>query len=417
MRTAELYPACPAAQEPTDEDRWMTVPPTLPFTGLEPVEVFAVEDSAAQLVWRELPRGDVGVVVRGHDRVVGEGGRPGAGEITGLTAGATNVVDVTIDSRVIATREIRTTPSLAGPGLTRIATISDLHLGEEGFGLFKEMREAGHHDRAYPLRCAKAAIAEATEWGAELLVIKGDITDLGQPGHWEQFDELLDAATIPIVAIPGNHDTFRKPGSLDAAEELRRRGLFPDEIQTIDLPGVRVVAVDTTTPRHSWGRIEHLSESLCTAVDTQDPVLLLLHHHLETHHYPRFWPLGTPKRQAGHVLDALVDANPDLLISSGHTHRNRSRTHRSAVITEVGATKDHPGVWAGYIAHDGGIRQVVRRVADPTCIAWNDRTHAAVGGIWGRWSPGRLDQRSFVHPWGRNTESAAARPLAATMEA
>ncbi|MEZ5243582.1 MAG: metallophosphoesterase [Acidimicrobiales bacterium] len=394
----------------------MRVPPTLPFTGLAPVEVFAVEDSVAQLVWRDVPPGDVGVVVRGHCQTLGEGGRPGAGEITGLTTGAANVVDITLDRRVIATREIHTTPPIPGPDLTRIATISDLHLGEEGFGLVKDIRETGNHAHTYPLRCALAAIAEATEWGAELLVIKGDITDLGQPDHWEQFDELLDAATIPVVAIPGNHDTFQKPGSLDAAHELRRRGLFPDDIQTIDLPGVRIVAADTTTPRHTWGRIEHLSESLCRAVDTDDPVLLLLHHHLETHHYPRFWPLGTPKRQAGHVLDALVDTNPDLLISSGHTHRNRSRIHRSAVITEVGATKDHPGVWAGYVVHDGGIRQVVRRVAEPSCIEWNDRTHAAVGGVWGMWSPGRLDDRSFAHTWSRTGVSAAARPVAATLE-
>ena len=390
--------------------------PTLPFTGLAPIEVFAVEDCVAQLTWRGLPAGEIGVVVDDREHILGAAGRPGAAEIAGLAPGATNQVDVLLDRRVIGRHEIRTTPELPGEGLTRIATISDLHLGEDGFGLVKEMRETDRHDRAYPLRCAQAAIAEATAWGAELLVIKGDITELGQPGHWEQFDELLETTTIPVVAIPGNHDTFQKPGSLDAAEELRRRGLFPDAIQTIDLPGVRVVAADTTTPRHTWGRIEHLSESLCGAVDTDRPALLLLHHHLETHHYPRIWPLGTPKRQADRVLDALVDANPDLLISSGHTHRNRSRTHRSAVVTEVSATKDHPGVWAGYIAHEVGIRQVVRRVADPTCIEWNDRTHAAVGGIWGKWSPGRLGDRSFAHGWPRRGLSSTARPLATTLE-
>lgn len=390
--------------------------PTLPFTGLAPIEVFAVEDRVAQLTWRGLPTGDLGVVVDDREHPLGDAGRPGAGEIGGLTPAATHDVDVVLDGRVIGRHQIRTTPELPGSGLTRIATISDLHLGETGFGLLREMRETGHHDRAYPLRCAQAAIAEATAWGAELLVIKGDITEMGQPDHWDQFDELLATTTIPVVAIPGNHDTFQRPGSLDAAEELRRRGLFPDAIQTIDLPGVRVVAADTTTPRHTWGRIEHLSESLCDAVDTEEPVLLLLHHHLETHHYPRIWPLGTPKRQAGRVLDALVDANPDLLISSGHTHRNRSRTHQSAVITEVGATKDHPGVWAGYVAHGSGIRQVVRRVADATCMEWNDRTHAAVGGIWGKWSPGRLDDRSFAHAWPRRGVSSTARPLATTLE-
>jgi Icc-related predicted phosphoesterase len=383
------------------------VAPTLPFTGLDPIEVFAVEDTTAQLVWRAIPHGELGVVVDGHEQPLGEGGRPGAGEITGLGEGSAVTLDVTLDGRPLARRTVSTTPALDGPPLARIATISDLHLGERGFGLVKEMRELRKYDRAYPLRCAQAAAAEAAAWGADVLVIKGDITELGQPEHWEQFDELLASITIPVIAIPGNHDTFLKPGSLDAGEELRRRGLFPDAIHTVDLPGIRVVAADTTTPRHTWGRIDHISDALCRAVEGELPALLLLHHHLETHHYPRIWPLGTPKRQASSALQALVEANQDLLISSGHTHRNRSRTHDTAVITEVGATKDHPGVWAGYVAHATGIRQVVRRVAEPSCIEWNDRTHAAVGGIWGRWSPGRIGDRSFTHTWSRVANSGA----------
>lgn len=381
--------------------------PILPFTSLEALEVFAVEDSVAQLAWRNLPAGVVGVNVDGRYQRVGEGGRPGAADVTGLEADAPNTIDVTLAGRKVAQREIRTTPSLPGEGLARIATISDLHLGEEGFGLLKEMKESERHDQAYPLRCAQAAVAEATEWGAELLVIKGDITESGQPEHWAQLDELLGAVTIPVMAIPGNHDTFQKPGSLDATEALRSRGLFPESIQLTDLPGIRIVAADTTTPRHTWGRIRHISDQLCAAVESDLPVLLLLHHHLETHPYPRIWPLGTPKRQASAALDALIEANPDILISSGHTHRNRSRRHETAVITEVGATKDHPGVWAGYVAHETGIRQVVRRVAEPTCIEWNDRTHAAVGGVWGKWSPGRIDDRSFIHTWSRQRSRQA----------
>lgn len=391
--------------------------PTLPFTALDAVEVFAVEDRVAQLVWRGLPDGIVGARIDDRELVLGEGGRPGAGEITGLEPDTDHTIDITLDDRVVARRRFRTTAALAGPALTRIATISDLHLGEEGFGLLKDIREPGRPDRGYPLRCAQAAAAEATAWGADLLVIKGDITDYGQPAHWEQFDELLATIDIPVIAIPGNHDTFQKPGSLDATEQLQKRGLFDDEIQALDLPGVRVIAADTTTPRHTWGRIRHIAEPLCATVDTDDPVLLLLHHHLETHPYPRIWPLGTPKRQAATALDALAATNPDLFLSSGHTHRNRSRTHGPVRLTEVGATKDHPGVWAGYVAHETGIRQVVRRVAEPSCLAWNDRTHAAVGGIWGRWSPGRIESRSFTHPWSRAGSSRAGSSRAVSSRA
>ncbi|MEQ8840901.1 MAG: metallophosphoesterase [Acidimicrobiales bacterium] len=387
--------------------------PTFPFTRLEPVEVFAVEDCVAQLTWRDLPSGEVAVVVDGTTQALGSSGRRGAADISGLRPATTHSIAVQVDGRTVAEFAVPTTESLGGPARTKIATISDLHLGETGFGLLKEMTEPDHRERDYPLRCAQAAVAEATAWGADLLVIKGDITDYGMPEHWELFDELLDTIRIPVVAIPGNHDTFAKPGSLDAHEQLRQRALCPTDVQTVDIPGIRVIAADTTTPGHSWGRIHHLENRLIEAVDTHGPALVFFHHHLEPHRTPRIWPIGTPRRQAAPLLARLLEANPDLVISSGHTHRNRARTHGSATITEVGATKDFPGVWAGYVVHDNGIRQVVRRVAEPSCIEWNDRTHAAVGGVWGRWSPGRMADRSFVRNW-RRAAAPAAQPSEAS---
>lgn len=379
-----------------------TVAPTFPFTGLAPAEIFAVEDDRAQLVWRDLPNGAVGVRIGDREEVVGDG-PTGAAELVGLPPDTATPIDVLVDGRPVASVTAVTTPALAGPELVRVATISDLHLGEHGFGLVKEMREPDDGRAPYPLRCATAAVAEAEAWGADLLVVKGDITHSGRPDQWEAFDALLATTSIPVIAIPGNHDTFAKPGSSDAAAELRRRDLFPSAVHSLDRAGVRFVAADTTTPRHTWGRIRHLHDDLVEAVDVPGPALLFVHHHLETHAYPRLWPLGTPRRHAGAVLDALVEANPDLLLSSGHTHRNRMRTHGPATVTEVGSTKDHPGVWAGYVVHRSGIRQVVRRVAAPDCIEWTERTRAVVGGIWGRWSPGRLPDRSFLRRWTTDT--------------
>lgn len=379
--------------------------PTFPFTALDTVEVFAVEDTTAQIIWRDLPAGIVGAVVDGREQVLGEGGPVGAGEIVGLRPATSHTVDLTLDGRVIGRRTIHTEPSLDGEELVRIATISDLHLGETGFGLVREMREHPPPGDAYPLRCSRAAARAAAAWGADLLVIKGDITDLGMPEHWELFDELLASVPIPVMAVPGNHDTVAKRGSLDAATELRRRGLFPAEVHHRDLDGVRVVGVDTTSPGRTWGRIGRRLDAIADALDQPLPAVVFMHHHFETHHYPRIWPLGTPLREARGALRVMTEANPDLLVSSGHTHRNRVRRHDTALVTEVGSTKDHPGVWAGYVVHAGGVRQVVRRVAEPDCLAWTDRTHAAVGGIWGRWSPGRIADRCITHSWSRPAPS------------
>ncbi len=387
--------------------------PTLPFTGLSPVDVFAVEDTVAQFTWRGLPDGPLRLAVhhtRGTQMIeLGEAGTPGAADVDGFAAGTATNVDVDVGGRPITRCVVTTLPALDGPPTTKIATISDLHLGEKGFGLIRRLREPKSIE-PYALRCAKAAVREAQAWGAELLVIKGDITELGMPAEWELFDELLANIHIPILAVPGNHDTFAKPDSLDATEELQRRGLFPEPVHTTEVSGATIVMADSTVPGHGFGRLGRWTTQLTDAVDCNQPVLLFTHHHLETRTYPHFWPLGVQKFDATDLLRLLFQTNPDLVISSGHTHRNRARRHETGLITEVSATKDYPGVWAGYTIHASGVRQAVRRVAEPTCLQWNDRTHAVVGGIWGRWSPGRIDDRSRCHEWTRSY------PLEATMD-
>ncbi len=386
---------------------------TLPFTAPPTVEVFAVEDTVAQIIWRRLPDGELSVLAHHRSGPVehrlGQASEPGAVDIDGFEPDSTTDVDVLVDGRLLSTHQVATAPTIDDGPVTKIATISDLHLGEEGFGLVRQLRES-RDVVPYPLRCALAAVREAEAWGAELLVIKGDITELGKAPEWELFDALLSATSIPVAAVPGNHDTIAKRDSLDATEELQHRGLFPEPVHAVDLPNARVVLADSTVRKHSWGRLARHRTELLDAVSVDTPALLFTHHHLEDRAYPWFWPLGVQRFDNGALVADLAAANPDLLISSGHTHRTRVRVESGVAITEVGSTKDGPGVWAGYAIHASGVRQVVRRVAEPSCVSWTDRTHAVVGGIWGRWSPGRLADRSLTHSWpsGRSMPAPAA---------
>jgi len=84
------------------------------------------------------------------------------------------------------------------------------------------------------------------------------------------------------------------------------------------------------------------------------------------------------------------------LLSSGHTHRNRR--HRigpngSVTYTEVSATADYPGCWAGYEVTESAIRQTVRRIASPAATSWTEATRSAIRGVWPRWSQGLLEDR------------------------
>jgi 3',5'-cyclic-AMP phosphodiesterase len=385
--------------------------------------VFGVDVDCVQLTWRHVGAGPVEVRATATDapdapvihRFDTQDG-PGSAQIRGLPAGRQLSVVFDAPSRGRWRRTVRTLVPPPGPELFRFATISDLHLGEERFGFLGRMSEGAGHLEPYTVRAARAAVDEIEEWGAQLLVAKGDLTDSGRLADWDQFAAITARRGFPVLAILGNHDTWepshsmvhpRRPPPTDTdsprlspAEGLARLGLGHDPIAVRDEPGVRIVAVDTTRPDSRSGRIAHLADDVVdTVAASPAPAVVILHHQLMTSPVPTHLPIGIAQNEADPFLDALGRAHPATLVTSGHTHRHRRRHHGPVVVTEVGSTKDYPGTWAGYVVHSGGIRQVVRRVAAPDVLVWTDRSAAAAFGAWGRWSPGRLGDRCFSHRW------------------
>jgi hypothetical protein len=137
------------------------------------------------------------------------------------------------------------------------------------------------------------------------------------------------------------------------------------------------------------------------AAGSSGPAWVALHHPPERHRAPTVYPPGVPFGESRHFLDALAAAKPGAFVTCGHRHRNRRYNYGSVVVTEVGATKDYPGVWAGYKVYEGGLVQVVRRISRPDVISWTEATRRAMNGQWHRWSPGRLDDRCFAVSWER----------------
>ncbi|HSL59272.1 MAG TPA: metallophosphoesterase [Acidimicrobiales bacterium] len=367
-------------------------------------ELFAVEATAVQITWAGLRRGPVRVRVADREVLATSDGFPGAVVVDGLSPDTpfTALVEGPGLGRTGARLTGTTLALPPGPERFRFATVSDVHLGATRFGLSKRMRERGEPAVPHPLRCGRAAIAEARHWGAALLVVKGDLVDQGHPEEWAHADELLGSAGIPVEMVPGNHEV--KPGRTMEIPAVVGGGVVEvvRGVRVLDVPGLRLVLVDSTIDRHGHGRVRHTAdEVVAAAADADGPVLVALHHHPQRFAFPWFWPPGTPGREAARFLRALGAANPDVVVTSGHTHRNRRHRWHGVTITEVCATKDFPGAWAGYVVHDGGITQTVRRIAAPDAIAWTEYTRRAVLGVWGRWSPGRLRDRCFTQPWTR----------------
>jgi len=365
------------------------------------VETFAVEPTAVQLTWRGLPAEDIIVRYRDggeeHEITVGRGDHVGAVDITGLRPATTYRFVASAGERELGVVEATTLPQLDGEAI-RIATISDLHLGETRFGVTRPFSESDDAT-PYPLRCALSAVREAQAWGAEVIVIKGDITEHSRPHEWAMFDDVLAEISVPVLAIPGNHDVEIRPESVDGRAELAKRGLLPGPVQVHDLSHARLVLVDTTVRGRSFGHIGAHRDELLTTVTTDHPAMIFTHHHLQPLRVPSIWPLGISPSDHSPLLDELTAANPRIFSTCGHTHRSRAYHIGRIPASEVSSTKDFPGVWAGYILHEDGFHQTVRRVAAPSCLRWTDQTAGVLGGIWGRWSPGPIDQRSFTHRW------------------
>ena len=337
--------------------------------------VFAVEDTAVELDWPSLRRGEHTVEVGPTTTtVVGDGG-PQACWIDGLPPDTT--LDVVVDGRRATTARTMATPP--GRALTRIATVGDLHIGDGWtFGLWPTVSHAGGVDDPIVVKCTRAALAEIAAWGADLLIVKGDITHHGRDDEWALAAQLLAESGTPAIATIGNHDVKHAP--VLGHEHLARVG--------VEL----VVVADATIPGRHPGTLRHVGASIVEAAGSAPgPTLVALHHQLHPLPVVTHWPPGIVTARS--FLRELGAANPSTFVTSGHTHLHRARRVGPLLVTEVGSPKDYPGTWAGYVVHEGGIRQVVRRTADPEVIRWTEATKRALFGAWGRWSPGRLEDR------------------------
>ena len=364
-----------------------------PFSSLADNEVFAVDATGAQITVRR-PNVAVGVIdVRVEDRVIPIELANGVGiaTIEGLTPDAPFEIAVLGPDGNVAERLAGTSrPALTNP--TKIATISDVHLGADGFGPARKILDQS--ELPYALRCGRSAVDEALAWGAEALIIKGDLTDTGARDEWLLAERLLEGVDVPVLITSGNHDVWgtREVMPTEGAESIGRTF---DDVQTLDVGPLRIVLVDTSLPGRGWGDLGRHHRRVVDAVDAERPTLLCLHHHVQRLPAPWFWPPGISPNNATPVLEAVVHKNPFVFLTSGHTHRNRRHQllDGNLTFTEVSATSDYPGVWAGYEVTGDVIRQTVRRIAAPEATLWTEATRAALGTVWPRWSQGRLDDR------------------------
>jgi len=360
-----------------------------PFSTAPSVEAFAVDATSVQVSIRKRV-GPLIVECGPSSEVINADA--GVATIRGLDPEQRH--GVVVASKVAEDRLNITTRPGIGAVTSRFATMSDLHLGLPGYGVARTTPDTATPSSLF--RAAVAAAHEAQAWGAELLVIKGDITDRGRHDHWREAAALLDEIDIPVAVVPGNHDAYAE-ADRPPTEAIAELGLTSDEVGVHDLTGVRVITAHTHIDAKGRGTLRSSRDHILDAASSVDsPIFLAIHHNLQRSPLPWFIPAGVSSIEARPFVDQLANVNSNVFISSGHSHRNR-RHHigpkRSVLYTEVSATSDYPGVWAGYEVSDTTIRQTVHRIARPDVVDWTEQTRRMVGGIWPYWTQGRLDDR------------------------
>ncbi len=152
-----------------------------------------------------------------------------------------------------------------------IAQITDCHIVEPDELL------NGRVDTAAMLRAAVSHL-EAFEPRPDLVLATGDLVNDGTPEQYRNLVEILDGLTIPVVALPGNHDDrtgFREAFGLSPAD--------PDEPIdfVVDTGELVIVAMDTTIPGRHDGCVDTSQIAWLDAQLTElapAPVLLVQHH-------------------------------------------------------------------------------------------------------------------------------------------
>jgi len=112
---------------------------------------------------------------------------------------------------------------MAENGTLKVAAVGDLHMKDDGTISYKDL--FGEVSRV-----------------ADVLVLTGDLTDLGKPHEAELLAEDLRACSIPVVGVLGNHD-YECNAVEEISKILRQAGVRLLDGQATEVEGVGFVGV------------------------------------------------------------------------------------------------------------------------------------------------------------------------------
>lgn len=187
--------------------------------------------------------------------------------------------------------------------LSRIVQLSDIHVWEPsglhpfdligkrgaGFANYRLRRRA-----EYSIAVLRAAVAKAVATRPDLILVSGDLSNLGLRSELEQarreLQPVVDAG-IRLAIIPGNHDAYLKSSLAGQFEEVLADGQRADDRDGAPYPFLmRLPTADllclssaiATAPLMAYGRVGkpqfERAESILARRDAARPLALTVHH-------------------------------------------------------------------------------------------------------------------------------------------
>jgi Icc-related predicted phosphoesterase len=109
---------------------------------------------------------------------------------------------------------------MQSPDVVRFAAVGDIHCTKDSAGKLREL------------------FAYASQ-AADALLLCGDLTDYGLADEASVLADELGAASVPIVAVLGNHD-FESDAPADVAQILKQAGVHVLDGEAIEIGGVGI---------------------------------------------------------------------------------------------------------------------------------------------------------------------------------
>jgi len=342
------------------------------------------------------------VTTRVGDREVVTEGRYHVARVSGLEPSTpyTLAVDDAPPSELLPA-QVTTLAAPPGRHVATVATVNDVHFGEVECGKLGTPEELGPvfttppGEAPYWDTMNRCAVRELEALGADAVIAKGDLTNIGSEAEYELFLDTYNALGPRMHHVRGNHD------AMITATIASSHAPF-----AVDVEGGTLAVLDTVQPGIDRGRVsvEQLEWLDAIAGSSTAPVFVFGHHHpWDPNSHERSTTYFGINPDDSDALCAVVERHESIVgYFAGHTHRNRIRRFpqaRNVPMVEVACVKDYPGAWAEYRLHEGGYTQIVRRIGTSDAMWWTEQTRHMFAGLYRDYALGSLADRCFTYTY------------------